>query len=102
MLRIKKHTMIFLLIFALICVPLGVSALAASPSQTGNDEITGSTMTADLLLVRPLGIVATVLGCAVFIVSLPFSAMGHNTTQASEKLVKEPAQFTFTRPLGAF
>ncbi len=97
---IKKNTMIFLLISALVCAPLGASALAAT--QTSNTEVTGSTMTADLVLVRPLGIVATVLGCAVFIVSLPFSAMGHNTKQASQKLVKEPAKFTFTRPLGSF
>jgi hypothetical protein len=100
MYKIKKHTLIFLLISALVCVPLGASAFAAA--QTINEEITGSTMTADLLLVRPLGIVATVLGCAVFIVSLPFSALGGNTKQASQKLVKEPAEFTFTRPLGSF
>jgi hypothetical protein len=100
MYKIKKHTLIFLLISALVCVPLGASAFAAA--QTSNEEITGSTMTADLLLVRPLGIVATVLGCAVFIVSLPFSALGGNTKQASQKLVKEPAEFTFTRPLGSF
>jgi hypothetical protein len=100
MYKIKKHTLIFLLISALVCVPLGASAFAAA--QTSNEEITGSTMTADLLLVRPLGIVATVLGCAVFVVSLPFSALGGNTKQASQKLVKEPAEFTFTRPLGSF
>ncbi|MGA8178522.1 MAG: hypothetical protein WB792_00580, partial [Desulfobacterales bacterium] len=93
------YTLIFLLISALVCVPLG-SAFAAA--QTSNEEITGSTMTADLLLVRPLGIVATVLGCAVFVVSLPFSALGGNTKQASQKLVKEPVEFTFTRPLGSF
>jgi hypothetical protein len=100
MYKIKKHTLIFLLISALVCVPLGASAFAAA--QTSNEEVTGSTMTADLLLVRPLGIVATVLGCAVFVVSLPFSALGGNTKQATQKLVKEPAEFTFTRPLGSF
>jgi hypothetical protein len=100
MYKIKKHTVIFLLISALVCVPFGAAALAGT--QTGNIEVSGSTMTADLIIVRPLGIVATVLGCAVFIVSLPFSALGGNTKQASQKLVKEPAEFTFTRPLGAF
>jgi len=49
-----------------------------------------------------LGIVATVFGCAVFVVSLPFSALGGNTKQAVQKLVKEPAAFTFVRPLGEF
>jgi len=42
------------------------------------------------------------LGCAVFIVSLPFSLLGGNTKQASQKLVKDPASFTFVRPLGEF
>lgn len=92
--------MIFLLISALVCVPFGASALAGT--QTVEDERSGSAMTADLVLVRPLGIVATVFGCAVFIVSLPFSALGGNTKEASQKLVKEPAVFTFKRPLGAF
>ena len=100
MYNIKKHTVIFLLISALICVPFGASAFAGT--QVSSSEVTGSTMTADLILVRPLGIVATVLGCAVFVVSLPFSALGGNTKQASQKLVEEPAKFTFTRPLGAF
>lgn len=100
MYKIKKHSIIFLLISALVCVPFGATALAGV--QTVDNEISGSAMTADFVLVRPLGIVATVLGCAVFIVSLPFSALGGNTKQASQKLVKEPAEFTFTRPLGAF
>ncbi len=92
--------MVFLLIATLVFIPFGTSAIAGS--QTIGEENSGSVMTADLILVRPLGIVATVLGCAVFIVSLPFSALGGNTKQASQKLVKEPAAFTFTRPLGGF
>jgi uncharacterized membrane protein len=103
MYKIKKHAVIFLLISALVCVPFGASALAATQNSSNEvNEVSGSSMTADLILVRPLGIVATVLGCAVFVVSLPFSALGGNTKQASQKLVKEPAAFTFTRPLGAF
>jgi hypothetical protein len=98
--KITKKSMVFLLIATLVFIPFGTSALAGS--QTIGEENSGSVMTADLILVRPLGIVATVLGCAVFIVSLPFSALGGNTKQASQKLVKEPAAFTFKRPLGGF
>jgi len=43
-----------------------------------------------------------VVGTAVFIVSLPFSALGGNTKIACQKLVKDPAKFTFKRPLGDF
>ncbi|MBW2073094.1 MAG: hypothetical protein JRI89_17840 [Deltaproteobacteria bacterium] len=57
-------------------------------------------MTFDLIVLRPVGLAATVIGTAVFIVSLPFSAMGGNTNEAAEKLISEPAKYTFSRPLG--
>jgi len=98
--RTTKNTMVLLLIITLVFIPFGTSALAKG--QMTNEENSGALMTADLILARPLGIVATVLGCAVFVVSLPFSVLGGNTKQASQKLVQEPASFTFTRPLGEF
>ncbi|MFU8814280.1 MAG: hypothetical protein ACNA7W_02980 [Pseudomonadales bacterium] len=57
-------------------------------------------MTADLLVARPLGIVATTLGTAFFVVSLPFSAAGGNVDQAAQALVIGPARETFVRCLG--
>ena len=98
--KISKKTTVLLLIITLVFIPFGTSALATG--QTLDEENSGAVMTADLILARPLGIVATVFGCAVFIVSLPFSAIGDNVGQAAQKLVKEPAAFTFTRPLGEF
>jgi len=98
--KIAKQPTVLLLIITLVFIPFGTSAFAAG--QTVDEENSGALMTADLILVRPLGIVATVLGCAVFVVSLPFSVIGGNTKQASQKLVKEPAAFTLTRPLGEF
>ena len=98
--KITKQSTVLLLIITLIFIPFGTSALAKG--QTVDEENSGALMTADLLLARPLGIVATALGCAVFVVSLPFSALGGNTKQAAQKLLKEPASFTFTRPLGEF
>lgn len=92
--------MVLFLIITLVFIPFGTSAFAAG--KTVEKENSGALMTADFILARPLGIVATVFGCAVFIVSLPFSALGGNTKQAAQKLVKEPASFTFTRPLGEF
>jgi len=98
--KITKQSTVLLLIITLVFIPFGTSVLAQG--QALDEENSGALMTADLLLVRPLGIVATVLGFAVFIVSLPFSAIGGNTKQASQKLVKEPGDFTFKRPLGEF
>jgi hypothetical protein len=59
-------------------------------------------MAADLLMVRPLGIASTVLGCAVFVVSLPFSIPGDNMNAVLETTVVKPANYTFKRPLGEF
>jgi hypothetical protein len=98
--NIGKRFIILLLIAAMIFIPFGTSALAQSKDL--DNKITAEAMAADLLVIRPLGIVASVVGTAVFIVSLPFSALGGNTKIACQKLVKDPAKFTFKRPLGDF
>lgn len=59
-------------------------------------------MVVDLVVVRPLGLAATVLGAGFFVVSLPFSLLGWNVDEAASRLVAEPAEFTFLRPLGDF
>ena len=61
---------------------------------------TGLEMTADALLVRPLMFVGTVLGTGVFVVSLPFSALGGNVGEAADTLVMTPLKATFVRCLG--
>ena len=98
--RIGKQFMILFLIAALIFIPFGISALAQSKNL--DNQISPEAMAADLFVIRPLGIVTSVLGTAVFIVSLPFSALGGNTNIACQKLVVDPAKFTFKRPLGDF
>ena len=98
--KIAKQSMGFLLIVTLVLIPFGSSVMAES--QTRDIDVSAGAMAADFLFVRPLGIVATVLGAAIFVVSLPFSALGGNTKEASQKLVVDPAQFTFKRALGNF
>lgn len=98
--NVGKRSMILFLVAAMIFIPFGTSAVAQS--KDFDDDISAEAMAADLLVIRPLGIVASVLGTAVFIVSLPFSALGGNTKIACQKLVEDPAKFTFKRPLGDF
>ncbi len=57
-------------------------------------------MVSDLLIARPLLIGATVIGAAVFVVSLPFTALGGNIEEAAEALVAEPGREAFARCLG--
>lgn len=98
--KIAKQSIIFFIIAALVFIPFGTSVLAQTDKLPG--EISAGAMAADLAFARPLGLVALVLGSAIFIVSLPFSALGGNAKDASQKLVVDPAKFTFKRPLGDF
>jgi hypothetical protein len=82
------------------------TAGAESPGSVSYTATTDSApsaigMAADLIIARPLGLAATVLGTAVFIVALPFSAISGNVSDPARRLIVEPAEFTFTRPLGA-
>lgn len=58
------------------------------------------TMTGDALFARPIGLGATAVGSVLFVITLPFSALGGNVGQAAETLVYYPARETFRRCLG--
>jgi len=64
------------------------------------EDVSAEAMIADGLLLRPAGIVATVLGTAVFVVTLPFSIPTRSVGKAAQKLIVDPARYTFVRPLG--
>ena len=91
----------------LVILPMtsGFAAAADTKADTktiGEEGPSAGLMAADLVLARPLGIASTALGCAVFIVSLPFSLPGGNTKAVFKTTVVKPAEFTFKRPLGEF
>lgn len=60
----------------------------------------GGEMMLDGILIRPLMLVSTVLGTAVFVITLPFTAFGGNVGDAADRLIVEPGAYTFGRPLG--
>jgi hypothetical protein len=90
----------------LMAVMLAVSSMTLPTTASAYDymmddtEPTGGTMMADAFLMRPFMLVSTVVTTVTFVVMLPFSALGGNVGESAEKLVKEPAAYTFTRPLG--
>ena len=98
--NITKSWMVFGVIAVLICGPLANAALADEYFEA--KEPGGGAMVFDFIVVRPIGLVATVIGSAFWLVSMPFSASGDNFDTATDKLVKEPATYTFKRPLGEF
>ncbi|WP_132974247.1 hypothetical protein [Thiogranum longum] len=82
---------------------LGVPTMASASDYAFNNPKaapTGGEMLADAFMVRPFMLVSTVVTTATFIVTLPFSAIGGNVGEAANKLVAEPAKYTFARPLG--
>jgi hypothetical protein len=90
----KNKTITFLCAAA-----LGVAA--ATPGFAGQspgaDEVA-----ADAVVMRPALFAATVLGSAIFVVSLPAAAISHSVKSSAHTLVVAPARATFKRPLGDF
>lgn len=83
---------------------LGMAVMLLLPqvaySQAIEEDPSALAMAGDLLVARPLGLVATVAGTAIYLVSLPFSLAGGNAGEAGETLVVGPARATFARCLG--
>lgn len=101
MLSFKKTLMSSFLIASLILSSLPALA-ETSTMYTDEKEKTSEGMIVDLVAARPIGLVATLGGAVVFLVSWPFSALGGNSDEAWDTLVAEPAAYTFQRPLGEF
>ena len=98
--KIAKSWVVFGVVAALIAVPFATSAMAQEYFET--KEPSGGAMMYDTIVLRPAGLVATIVGSVFWLVSLPFAAAGGNVDTTTEKLVKDPAAYTFKRPLGEF
>lgn len=78
---------------------------AASPGEQPSQGFDASTLPAivfDLVLLRPAGAVATVLGLGCFAVAYPLSAATLAYQEPWGVFVAGPAEYTFLRPLGEF
>ncbi|NLX19489.1 MAG: hypothetical protein GXY53_09475 [Desulfobulbus sp.] len=88
-------------ILLIVGLSAGVSPVRAQDCAAESRQDAGL-MTADAVLARPAGVVATVAGFAMYLISSPFSALGGNSEEAWQSLVASPANYTFKRPLGHF
>lgn len=77
---------------------LGAALLgtAASPATAGDP----TSVTADILLARPIGFVGTVVGAAAFVATSPFTFVAGTARDSAQLLVRKPADYTFKRRLG--
>lgn len=68
------------------------------PRSTNDPPV--EAMLADGLLLRPAGLIATAVGSLAFVVTLPFSLATRSVDKAAQKMVVDPARYTFVRPFG--
>lgn len=54
----------------------------------------------DVLILRPMGIVSCVVGVATAVVAMPFAITSGAGYEVGDKLITEPVEFTFKRPIG--
>lgn len=96
---------------AVLALTTGLMALPAQAETVQQQNASGDptytveappafAMVGDLLIARPLLIGATVIGAGLFVVSLPFSALGGNVGAAGKALVVDPGKEAFVRCLG--
>jgi len=100
MAKLVKKSVVLVTVASLLLIPFGSAALAEEYFEA--QPPSGGAMIFDFCVVRPVGIVATAVGAVFFVVSAPFSVLGDNFGDAGQKLIAEPAAYTFKRPLGEF
>lgn len=69
-------------------------------ANTIEEKPSALAMTGDAFFVRPVMLVTTIVGTAIFIISSPFAALGGNVDESFEQLVENPFKTTFVRCLG--
>jgi len=85
-------------LLALLCVvvvSLGTVTPCVASTDNGPLEVI-----ADVAIVRPGCLVATVFGSAFFVIALPIAAISRSVPQTANTLVVQPAKATFSRPVG--
>jgi len=108
-----KQVLSLLLAGALILTPMTARPCSAQESappspvsrQTDSapadhQDPPGELIIADVLIMRPLGMAACIIGLAGAIVAAPFAATTNSFDRVSRQLVNVPFNYTFVRPLG--
>jgi hypothetical protein len=81
-----------------ICVLALLLSTTAPAIASGDTDPTS--VVVDVAVARPFTLALTIVGSALFVVSLPFAATSGCVDKAAKTLVVAPAKDTFTRPVG--
>jgi hypothetical protein len=98
--RSMRVVVVFTLVMALIGTAQLASAQPPYPTPDQPTEPSAEAILADVIFLRPAGFIATVLGTAIYIISLPVSLPTRSANAVAEKMVLAPGRYTFTRPIG--
>jgi hypothetical protein len=86
------------LLVTVICV-LTLLLSTSTPAFAGGGTDTVSVVV-DVAVARPVSFALTIVGTALFVVSLPIAATSGSVDKTAHTLVVVPGKDTFTRPLG--
>ena len=92
-----KKVLTAMSVMLMLAVSAPNMALANDRGTESGDDVS---IILDLAVLRPVGLVATVAGLAIFIGSLPISLPTLSVGKAFNALVLSPAKYTFVRELG--
>jgi len=95
--RLRKGFLIFLMI-TMITGIIYSNGLAWEKWKE-DDPSTDEWSMIDILIARPLGIAAGILGTGLFILSLPFTIPSNSVENAAEMFIVNPFKFSFTREI---
>ncbi len=98
----KKRIIIGLLVLlavSLVQIPAHAGTTTRYSTQDRGDIPLDATLF-DLLILRPMGIAACAVGVAASVVAFPFAATTGAGSEVGDKLLTEPFEYTFQRPIG--
>jgi len=96
--KMKKHIRSVTLAVFLTTAPQ--FAAAQQDGTISGDKSTD--MVVDAVVMRPLGLAATLVGAVLTVVALPFTIPSGSVESSARELIVKPAEYTFKRPLGDF
>ena len=103
-----NKTIVLLLTLALLVVPVvGAQGQTSSEAARGygaeqQESPPAGAILGDFIFVRPFSVIAVAVGIVATVASLPISIPSGSVGTVARKLIAEPFNFTFTRPLGTF
>ena len=84
----------------LFCAMSLVHAMEDTYTAKGSSDVSAEAILVDGFILRPAGVLATIVGSLAFVVTLPVSIPTRSVDKAAQKLVVDPAKYTFARPMG--